>query len=372
MILGFKTRLDPNKVQATQLAKHAGCSRWAYNWGLRVLIDHFEENKDLPKEEKENIPSHIDLHKRLVKEIKPLFPWFYESSKCAPQYALRDVRQALDRFFKGQNNFPKFKKKSHKQSFEVDGTCKVFKDCVQIPRMGKVRVFEDLAGLEGRVKNFTISKEGGYWYISWKREVEEQPPRLPLEAVGIDLGLKELATCSDGLIIENQRSLRAHLAKLKNLQRSLSRKKKGSKNRLKTKEKISKLHHKISNIRKDVNHQWTTRLTKTYDVICIEDLHVQGMVKNHNLALSVSDAGWSMSRKMLEYKVRKHGSRLVVIDRFFPSTKTCSSCRKKQDMPLSKRIYRCSCGLKMDRDLNASINIREEGLRILRLGWGSG
>ena len=232
-----------------------------------------------------------------------------------------------------------------------------------VPRVGRVHCMENVAKRVGdaKVKRMTISQRAGRWYASLTVEREEPAVReSPKDgAVGVDLGVKNLATLSDGTVIENPRYLRKSERKLKRAQQALSRKTKGSNRRAKARAKVANLHARVANQRLDALHKLTTRLAEKYSDISIEDLHVAGMVKNRHLAKSVSDAAFGEFRRQLEYKTARTGSRLHVVDRWYRSSTTCSGCgRVKAKLSLAERTYRCdSCGLVMDRDLNAAINI---------------
>ena len=228
---------------------------------------------------------------------------------------------------------------------------------------------EDVAERVGgaRVLRMTVSKRAGRWYAALTVERDDQASqsvRAPQGgAVGVDLGIKTLATLSDGTVINNPRCLAASERRLKQAQQALSRKTRGSKRRTKARAKVARLHAHVANQRLDAIHKATTWLAGTYSEICIEDLHVAGMVKNHRLAKAVSDAAFAEFRRQLEYKTARNGARLHVIDRWYPSSKTCSKCgRVKAKLPLAERVYRCDgCGLVMDRDLNAAVNILVAG-----------
>lgn len=368
MLLGFKTELKLNNKQRTLLAKSCGTARFAYNWGLAQLKETMEFNRENP-ESKVKIPGSIDLHKRFCAEVKSEKPWICEVSKCAPQYALRNVRDALDKFFKEPaKGFPKFKKKGQRDSFTVDGSLTVGDRWVNIPRIGKVKTFERLNFGVLKPKSFTISRQADSWFVSFKLEIPVTEKREPILSVGVDLGIKELATLSNGEVIPNLKPLRSALGQLKQLSRSVSRKVKGSASRDVAKRKLAKFHKRVADLRKDCLHKLTTYLAKNFDVICIEDLNVSGMLKNRKLARAIAELGLFEFRRQLTYKCELHGSKLVVISRWFPSSKTCSQCGHKQSMSLKDRTYVCgNCNHIEDRDLNAAKNIEVEGLRILRL-----
>lgn len=368
MLLGFKTELKLNNQQRTLLAKSAGTARFAYNWGLTQLKGVMDFNRENP-ESKTKILSSIDLHKLFCAEVKPEKPWIYEVSKCAPQYALRHVRDALDKFFKEPDKgFPRFKKKGQRDAFTVDGSLTAGERWVTIPRVGKVKTFERLNFGTLKPKSMTISRQADSWFVSFKIEVYTHVQRENQLTVGVDLGIKELAVLSNGEIIPNFKPLRSALSHLRQLSRSVSRKVKGSKSREAAKRELARFHKRVADLRKDYLHKLTTYLAKKFDVICIEDLNVSGMLKNRKLSRAIAELGLFEFRRQLTYKCQLHGSQLVVISRWFPSSKTCSQCGHQQSMVPKDRTYVCgNCNHIEDRDLNAAKNIEAEGLRILRL-----
>lgn len=356
MLLGFKTKLKLNNSQRTALAKHAGVARHAWNWGLsatRFILDHNKQNPD----SKIKFPSAIDLHKLLVKLVKPEHPWYYEVSKCAPQYALSDLRIAWDRCFKKVSSSPKFKKKGRQDSFRLDGKIKIKGDKrIQVPIIGTLRTFERLPQVP--VKNVTISRQADYWFISFKIEVAEKPNNKIDTPVGVDLGLLRFATLSNRQEITSPRPFRAFQQKLARLQWCNRLKEIGSANWKKAQTKIARLHAHIANIRKDFIHKVTTNLAKNHSEIVIEDLNVSGMLANGKLSKAIADSGFYEFRRQLEYKTKLYGSKLVLANRWFPSSKTCSNCgNKKKSLPLSERTFNCECGFVCDRDVNAAINL---------------
>lgn len=367
VVRGYKTELDLSNMQRTACYKHAGCSRFAYNWGLA--------RKKAAYKPGEKVPSAITLHKELNALKQTEFPWMYEVSKCAMQEALRDLDTAYKNFFRkaklevqgkyrGKLGFPKFKKKSKAiGSFRLTGSITVFADAVQLPRLGCLRLHEhNYIPTDAKILSATISEQAGRWYVSVQVEQEQDKPApTTTSAIGVDLGIKTLATLSDGTVFENPRALKHALKKLKRLERTKSRRKKGSKNRAKTRQAIAATHARIAHIRKDVSHKLTSYLVKNHVLVAIEDLHVAGMLKNHRLAQAMSDSNFGEIRRQLEYKSVWHGTHLVAIDRFYPSSKTCSTCGYiKPQLSLSERTFICeNCGTVLDRDLNAAINIRE-------------
>jgi putative transposase len=360
MYRAYKTELKPNNRQRTNLLQHAGAARFAYNWGLQIKIEEYEKTG--------KSPSAYTIHKELVEKKKKEFSWMYQVSKCAPQEALIDLDKAFRNFFRGLKNgtkigFPKFKsKRSGVNSFRLYGSIRVFSSSVQLPRLGRIKIKErgylPLESERVRIISATVSTRAGRWSISLSVEEDIDVPKNYGPIVGVDLGIKYMATVSDGTMIENPKALLRYERKLKRLQRSLSRKKIGSRNREKVRKQIQILYMRITNIRKDAIHKATSSLTKTKSVIGVEDLCVRGLVRGR-FSKSVSDVGFGEFRRQLEYKSKWYGSKVVVINRFYPSSKTCSSCREvKNSLSLSVRTFFCEeCGLRLDRDLNASLNI---------------
>jgi putative transposase len=366
MLLGFKTELKPNNQQKTLFAKHCGVARHAWNIGLSAIKFVLDHNKNNP-EEKLKIPSAIDLHKWLVASVKPDYPWYYEVSKCPPQQALRNLCTALSDFFKKKKirgkpvSFPRYKKKGKHDSFYLDGSLKTDHLAIKLPKIGWVRTHERLP--QGTTpKNVTISRKADQWFVSFKIEVtEENTPKIR-EKVGVDLGIKTLATLSSKVVFEGAKSYKRFEKKLSRLQFLLRKKVKFSNNWYKAQLQIAKLHLKIADIRKDTLHKLTTYLAKNHGTVVIEDLNVSGMMANHRLAKAIADMGFYEFRRQLEYKTKLYGSELVIANRFFPSSKTCSNCDFiKTELKLSDRIFKCdNCGLEIERDFNASINLEKQ------------
>ncbi|MGB3240664.1 MAG: RNA-guided endonuclease TnpB family protein [Geitlerinemataceae cyanobacterium] len=359
MWLGFKTELKLNNHQKTQLAKHCGVARHAWNWGLGLTKQILDQNRENP-EEKIKFPTAVDLHKWLVAMVKPEYPWYYEVSKCAPQYALRQLSEAWKQAFKKTQKPPRFKKKGRADSFTVDGALKVDHFWVKVPVIGWLKTYERLP-VDQKPKSFTISHTADRWFVSWKIEVEPSNEYKTVAVVGVDLGIKMLATLSTGEVFKGANSSRKYEKKLSRLQWLNRHKIRGSSNCKKAQIRIARLHRKITNIRKDTLHKLTSYLAKNHSKIGIEDLNVSGMMANHKLAKAIADMGFYEFRRQLEYKCELYGSELVVVDRWFPSSKTCSNCdTKKETLSLSERVFKCDCcGLEIDRDLNASINLEK-------------
>lgn len=363
---GYQTELAPNNIQRTLFLKNAGAARWAYNWGL--------SQKKLAMDAKTKIPNNIELHRRLNELKQTDIPWAYECSKCSFQESLRNLDKAFDNFFrnrkakktgkhKGKLGLPRFKsKRKGIGGFRLTGTIKVMSDRIQLPRLGTIRLKErDYLPTDAKILNASVKERAGRWYVAVQVEMEmPEPPAKSVAVVGVDLGIKTLATCSDSEVFENPKALGKNLKRLKKLGRLVSRKQKGSKNRRKAADRLAKFHKKVSDIRKDVLHKITSRLTKTKSVVVIEDLNVSGMMKNHCLARAISDVGFHELRRQLEYKGGWYDCQVVVADRFFPSSKTCCVCGMvKTDLSLSDRVYVCPCGNEIDRDLNAAINLEK-------------
>ena len=357
----YRYALKPNNAQKTLLAKHAGCARFAYNWGLARRIEEYQRTG--------KSPNAIKQHRLLNLLKKTEFPWMYEVSKCAPQEALRDLQRAYENFFRrlkaGENpGFPKFKKKGRNDSFRLTGAICVYLKTIQLPRLGKIRSKEETK-LKGKILSATVRRIADRWFVSLSVEREVANP-LPVSgaAVGIDRGLEKFACVSDGSIFYAPKPLKELLKKLQRLSRTHSRKVKGSSNRRKSAIKLAKLHYRISNIRKDFIHKLTTDLAKTKQVLCVESLNTKGMMQNRYLARSISDVAWGEFVRQIEYKCLWYGSHLVKAPVKFPSTRMCSRCGHiNLPLLLSQRIFQCEdCLMECDRDINAAKNLERYAL----------
>lgn len=342
---------------------NCGASRWAFNWALAKKKEAFEK--------KEKIPNNIELHRELNKlKGTEVLPWGFEVSKCAFQNGLVNCDLAFKNFFarckkkvKGKKGFPKFKlKKNEKQSFKLDGSIYISdKNHIKLPRIGEVKLKEsDYIPLDAEIKSVTVSSKAGKWFVSCLIEYTTKVATAPInEVVGVDLGIKVLATCSDGTIYENPKALRKNLKKLKRKQKQLSKKKKGSKNREKAKKKLAKLHNRISNIRKDALHKATSSIVRKNNVIVLEDLSVSNMMKNHKLAQSIGDASFYEFRRQIEYKSKWNGRTVIIANRFYPSSKLDHKSGKvNNSLTLANRTIIHDDGTTTDRDINASINLK--------------
>jgi putative transposase len=363
MLLSIKTKLKLTPDQKTVMSKHAGIARFTYNWGLATWQSLYQDGYK---------PNKYLLKKFFNNEVKPKLEWIKEKGVCQKitQYAFDQLGAAYDRFFKGLGGYPKFKKKGQNDSFTIDASGKTIPVGgvrVKLPTIGWVKTYEGLP--HTTTTKLTISRIADDWYIAFPYEVETEPTPKLVDAVGVDLGVKELATLSTGVVFPNPKAYKKNIQKLKRLSKTHSRKSKGSNNRYKSKIKLAKHHARVSNIRKDALHKVTNYLCKNHAVIVIEDLNVSGMMQNHKLAKSIADCGFYEFKRQLEYKCKKFVAKLVLADRWYPSSKTCSNCGcKKESLLLSERVYECKhCGHVIDRDLNAAINLSQCVARVPRV-----
>ena len=383
VIRGHIIELKPNNTQATHLKKACGVARFAYNWALAQWQKQYEADKNYRDEcqakgitideNRLNKPSQGKLRKQLNSIKREQFPFMLEVTKCSPQLAIMQLGDAFKRFFKGESKHPQFRKKGVNDRFSLSNDqfklkSKNNKPHIQIPNLGLVRMTEHLR-YNGKILSAKVFTKGGKWFVSIAVELSETTKPLPKtgKSVGIDLGITSLATLSDSTKIQAPKPLKNKLKKLQRLSKSLSRKQKGSNNREKAKTKLSRLHDKISCIRKDFTHKLTTQLVKSYDMICIENLNVKGMVKNRQLSRAISDLGFYEFKGQLIYKANQWGKTVKELDRFYPSSKTCHCCNHKVDeLPLNIRNWQCpSCNTIHDRDINASVNILNHATKIL-------
>jgi len=360
----YKTELDLNDRQTTACRKHAGAARWAYNWGLQRKQDAYRTTG--------TSPSAIDLHRELNALKQTQVPWMYEVSKCAPQEALRNLDNAFAHFFRraklkqagklrGTIGYPKRKTRKHGLGgFRLTGSIAVCPDAVQLPRLGRLRLKErGYLPTAATILSATVTEQAGRWYVSLLVEQEQAVPVNTGPVAGVDLGIKKLATISDGTEESNPHHLKEQLRKIKRCQRTVSRRRKGSRNRRKAVNKLARLHRRVANQRANTLHQFTSRLAKTKSVVVIEDLSVAGMLKNHHLAQAIGDVGFGEFRRQLAYKAEWYGRQVLVASRWEPTSKTCSGCGwVDDDLSLADRTFRCErCGQVLDRDLNAAINL---------------
>lgn len=375
-----KVQLDPTPRQARLFASHAGAARFAYNAGLAHVKDMLE-NGEPPDWSHYALLRWWNANKDTL-AVNPVtgVVWWSQNSKEAYSRALRDLAQGLSNWSKSRKGqrkgrrvgFPRFKSKNTVMRFaySTNFTAPTASDPygLKLPRIGRVHCMENVfKRVDGaRLVRVSVSCRAGRWYASLT--VEREQPSSPAHtrkrgAVGVDLGIKHLATLSDGTIIPNPRALDARLKALRKAQQALSRKTKGSARHGKAKERVARLHARVSDARMDAINKATTMIAQTYTTVCIEDLNVAGMVKNRHLARSLSDASLGEFRRQLEYKTMRNGVALRVVDRWYPSSKTCSNCGAvKAKLSLNERVYCCDvCGLSLDRDLNAAINLMVAG-----------
>ena len=380
MLEAVRVALDPTPRQERLLESHAGAARFAYNAGLAHVKDMLERG-DEPEWSYYGLRRWWNQAKdTLAVDETTGETWWRENSKESYNSGLESLADALRNFSKSRKGrrkgrgmgFPRFKSKDRAvPGFAYTTGSFGLIDCdpyaLRLPRIGRVHCMEDASRrVDGaRVLRMSVSRRGGRWQASLTVERADLPVPSPPKggSVGIDLGVKELATLSDGTVIHNPHALRSNLGRLKKAQRNLSRKRKGSNRRRKARAQVARLYARVANLRSDALNKTTTMLAHTYADIDIEDLNVAGMVKNHGLARSIQDAAFAQFRRQLEYKTARTGARLHVIDRWYPSSKTCSNCGTvKAKLSLSERVYHCDeCGLVIDRDLNAAINIQVAG-----------
>ena len=362
-IRGYKYRAYPNRKQKEFFEKTFGCCRFVYN--------HYLGKRKTLWEEQHEALSYSDASKDLSHHLKVENAWLKEADSIALQQALRHLERAYDKFFSKQGGYPTFKSKRSSQSYRtmnVRGNIRIKENRIRVPKAGEVKI-RNTRDFEGRILSASVRKTaGGRYYITL--QVEEEVEILPNDGgkTGLDAGLSVLYTDQYGNTAENPGTLRKHEKRLKRLQKRLSRKKKGSKNREKARKALAREHEKVADIRRDYLHRVTSRLANDNQVVCVEDLNVKEMMKDHRVAKSIGDASWGEFYRMLEYKMQDHGGVLVKVPGTFASSQQCSCCGTKNPKvkDLSIRKWRCpECGTVHDRDVNAAINILKKGMEIL-------
>lgn len=357
----FKFRIYPTKEQEILLAKHFGANRFVFNYYLN-------KRKETYLEDKKSI-NYYDNATDLTKLKKEDgFNWLKEINSQSLQSGLRNLDTAYNKFFRKQSKFPRFKSKYDKQSFKIPQNVRLLHNKLIVPKFKEGIKINLHREIDGEICFATISKSTtSKYYVSVTSEVQHKLFDKTYSKVGIDTGIKDLAILSDGKVYKNIKTLKNNLNKLKYEQRQLSKKVKGSSSRTKQKQKLAVVHEKISNIRKDYLHKVSTEIAKNHDIISVEDLAVKNMMKNHKLAQAFSDVSLGTFYSMLEYKCDWNEKIFIKIDRFFPSSKTCSNCGWiNQNLTLSIRKWVCpSCNEPHDRDFNASKNILNQGLKTL-------
>jgi putative transposase len=350
--LSHKICLDPTYKQEQYFKQACGIARFTWNWALASFQNQYEAGLK---------PSAFALKKQF-NAIKPIdFPWMYNVTKYASQQPFIHLQSAFNRFFQGSSRYPQFKKKGHFDSFYIGSDhIKLDGKSIRLPKLGWIRMREALR-FSGKVISATVSRVANKWFISLNVGLDQTPKSCESQAgVGVDLGVKTLAVLSNGETFEAPKPFKKFLSKLKRMQRSKSRREKGSQNRHKLRQKIAKVHAKITNLRQDSLHKLTSYLTDNFAGIVIEDLNVKGMLSNRKLSAAIADLGFYEFRRQLEYKSQYKGNYLLIANKWFPSSKICSQCgQKKETLKLSERVYRCeTCGHEQDRDLNAAINLK--------------
>jgi len=371
MLIAHRIALHPNNVQATYLARAAGVARFAYNWALsewrRQYVAH-QADPELPT------PSQFSLRRQLNAIKREQFPWMMNVTKCAPQMAIIQLGEAFKNFFAHRARYPKFRRKGvdnrftlTNDEFRVDG--KRF----YIPKLGWVRMREALR-FTGRIVSATVSRRADRWHVSITVDATDASlsPAENQGVVGIDLGVSALATLSTGEQWLGPKPLRSLLDRLRQLARSLSRKVKGSRNRDRVKRRLARLHARIANMRRDGLHKLTTSVTRRFHTIGIEDLNVKGMLANRHLSRAIADMGFHELRRQLSYKAAWRGGHVVVVDRWYPSSKTCSCCGYRlKELALGTRSWTCpGCGVHHDRDINAAVNLKNMAMSSIATACG--
>ena len=351
MILSHKIRIYPNREQEQFLKKSCGVARFAYNWGLAEWERQYKNGEK---------PNHLKLKKQFNGIKRADFPFTCEVSKCCSETAFANLGKAYKNFFTKRTKYPKFKKKGIHDSFGLNNlNFHIDEKHVKLAKMSPMRMAEPLR-FDGKIMSGTVSRVADKWYISIAVEILRDLT-LPKTGkfVGVDLGVKDIAITSDGYKFANPRWIQKSEKKLKRLNRELARRQRASKRRERTRLRLARQHDRVANQRKDWLHKITTYLVRNNDVIALEDLNVRGMVKNHNLAKAITNASFGEFNRQIEYKAQMYGKQIYRVDRFFPSSKTCSNCGCVQEkMPLHVREWTCpDCGAHHDRDINAATNL---------------
>lgn len=364
----YRFRMEPTQAQSDALLRMAGARRFVWNWGLA-------RRKEAYAATGKGLTYNQQAAELTTLKQQPETVWLKEADSQLLQQALKDLDRAYAAFFGKRARFPRFKsKKRDEPRFRIPQRVRVESSKVYIPKIGWVKIRQSQP-VDCPIKGATFKRDAeGHWYVTLTAEFTMPdvplPPANPESVVGVDLGLKDLVVVSDGTRILPPKFYRKGQNKLRRAQREMSRKQKGSKNRDKARKRLNKIHARTRNQRQDFLHKLTTNLVTRYDGLCIEDLNIKGMAKT-KLSKSVLDAALGELRRQLEYKSVWHRKHLSVIDRFFPSSKLCRECGTiNQTLTLSERVWTCGCGAVHDRDLNAALNIKAEGMRTIPVAVG--
>jgi len=390
VIQAYQFALDPTPRTQGSLASHAGAARFAYNWGLELVTTRLDQRRAGQDVE---VPWRLpELRREWNRAKHQVAPWWQENSKETYNSGLDALARALKNWSDSRSGrrkgrpvgFPRRKKKRRARVAcrFTTGQIMVLPDRrhVQLPRIGVVKTHESTRKLARRLEQgtarilaATISRRADRWYVSFTVEVERAIPTSNGKAsvVGVDVGVRHLAVLSTGQTVANPRALEGSLRKLRRLNRELTRRKPGSKHRNRTRRRLARVHARAANLRRDALHKLTTALATEHGTVVVERLNVAGMVRNRRLARAVADSGLGELRRLLVYKSTWYGCRLVVADRFYPSSKTCSGCGwVKAKLTLAERTFRCeTCGLRIDRDLNAARNLAKLVESVAQSGW---
>ena len=350
-----KIRLYPNKEQAVQLSKTAGTARFAYNWSIDICEEAYKNG--------EKHPSGYDLSNRWTSE-RP--EWSLEVASSCIRRSFLHVDSAYKAFFQKRVKHPKHHKKGVHDSFYFQGDRgRVLNKKVRIPGVGYVRMAESLRYTDYKINSYVISKKAGNWYVSIQCDIPDERRTESESVVGVDVGISSWAIASDGTVCKTPSSLKDYERQLKRKQRLLARKQKGSNRRAKARIQVAKAYAKINNIKQDTIHKFTATIAKNHGLVVVEDLSVKDMQESDNkyVRKGVQNSAMSEIIRQLKYKCNNY----YTVDRFYPSSKTCSNCGKvKEDLTLSDRTYQCrSCGFTIDRDMNAALNLQKKGLEFI-------
>jgi IS605 OrfB family transposase len=390
VLQAYRFALDPTPRQRGSLASHAGAARFAYNWGLELVLARLEQRTNDPSV---RVPWTLaELRREWNRAKHQVAPWWADNSKEAYNGGLDALARALRNWSDSRGglrkgrpvSFPrrKTKRRARLACRFTTGAIRVLPDRkrVQLPRIGVVRTHESTRKLARRLEHgtarilaATISRTADRWFVSFTVEVQRTIPATngKLSVVGVDVGVRHLAVLSTGEVVPNPRALEGSLRKLRRLNRELGRRTPGSKRRNRTRRRLARIHARAANVRHDALHQLTTSLARQHGAVVVEQLNVAGMVRNRRLARAISDTGMAELRRQLAYKANWYGCRLVVADRFYPSSKTCSGCGwVKAKLTLAERSFCCeACGLVLDRDLNAARNLAKLVHDVAQSGW---